>query len=124
MAWPFIIPIVAIIAWAAVKIVEHGVKHGAQYQNPQADAEAQRLAARLEAVEHDRDRLRARVENLEAIVTSDPYELDRVARQALAPAAGTTTSAPQLTLEEPDDEDVERNEARAARLASRARGSV
>ena len=119
--WPFIVPIVAILAWAAVKIVEHGVKYGAQYQNPQADAELQQLAARLEALESERDRLQARVENLEAIVTSAPYEVDRVARQALAPAA---TGTPPLTLEAPDDEDVERNEARAAHLASRARGSV
>lgn len=119
MPWPFLIPIVAILAWAAVKIAESRAKQGSTFGGPQRDAGVDALLARLEDGEDERARLRARIENLEAIVTSDRYELDREAHQALPSAP----AAPLLAL---DDEplDPEEAEAQAARMASRARGNV
>ncbi|HLA63465.1 MAG TPA: hypothetical protein VK610_03505 [Rhodothermales bacterium] len=119
MPWPFLIPIVAILAWAAVKISESRARHGSTYGDPSRDAEIDALLARLEDGEDERARLRARIENLEAIVTGDRYELDREARRALP----TAPAAPQLTLDE-EPLDSEEAEAQAARMASRARGNV
>lgn len=72
------------------------------------------FARRLEKAEAERERLRHRVENLEAIVTSEPFDVDRAAKAAL-PA----TPGPQLMLGEAE---AAGDEAEVARMARRVRG--
>ena len=81
--WPFIVAIIAILAWAATRIVQSGTQDGLGEGQAQLEA----LTKKLEAMEAERARLRQRVENLEAIVTSEPYELEREARRAPSPRA-------------------------------------
>ncbi|MDX1421434.1 MAG: hypothetical protein R3181_15825 [Rubricoccaceae bacterium] len=119
MPWPFLIPIVAILAWALVEMSKNRQAAGGELPKALAD-----LTDRLEAMEAERARLRQRVEHLEAIVTSEAYELEREARRALPPTSGQALSeGGQLALEEPEpmDEPMD-DEARAARLARRVRG--
>ena len=71
---------IAGIAWLAyTTYLEHLRKTG---QSGGAPAGLRALEARLQALEDERDRLRARVEALEAIVTDDGFDLARDARQA------------------------------------------
>jgi uncharacterized protein YlxW (UPF0749 family) len=117
MSW-VLISIVAIIAWALVELSKQKGAGGGDLRRALDE-----LARRLEAAEAERARLTQRVENLEAIVTSEPLELEREARRALLrlgqelPGGG---GAPPLALEE-GIEDLS-GEARAARLARRVRG--
>jgi hypothetical protein len=115
--WPFVVAIVAILAWAFTRVVESGTRGGAGAPDPRLEEALREMLARLEEAEADRVRLRQRVENLEAIVASEQFELDREARQALGAAPPPT---PRLTLDEPEAEPDEEPGARAAR---RVRGS-
>jgi hypothetical protein len=118
--WPFVVAVVAILAWAATRIIQSGTQAG----SGAARGQLEDVVKRLEAAEAERARLRQRVENLEAIVTSEHYELEREARRALPAPPGRELaeggSRPPLALEEHDA--PEDDEARAARLARRVRG--
>lgn len=108
---PFLVAIVAIIAWALVQITRNRAD-GA----PVADLEL-RLLELDEAFRHseaERKRLTERVQNLEAIVTTETYELARHDRQQ----AATRIELP--AADDPAAED-ETPEAQAARLARRMR---
>lgn len=102
------IAIAAIIAWAIVSVQSIRAKSGA----PSAEFEARlrELAEALERSEAERERLAARVRNLEAIVTTETYDLLRDDPQR---AGG------RIDLSE--DFDEESPEERAARLARRMR---
>lgn len=102
---PLVVAIVAIVAWALVQMVRSGTG-GA----PDADLEMRllELDEAFKSSEAERARLTERVQNLEAIVTTETYEL---ARHDPAQAAA------RLTL--PEEEETP--EAQAARLARRMR---
>ena len=118
--WPFLIPIVAILAWAVVEASKNLSKRGLPGQ---AEAILRALGDQIDEAEAERARLRQRIENLEAIVTSEHYELEREARRAL-PRPGQELAEgggrPPLAIEE--HEEGEDDEVRAARLARRVRG--
>ncbi len=101
-----LIAIVAILAWAAVTISKGGSKGGEDSKRL-----IKALAAQLDEATDERERLQERVENLEAIVTSEHYELEQQAQ-----AAGLSRIDPALLESDPltDEQEVER-------LATRAR---
>ena len=79
-----LIPIVAILAGTYTKIAKTKAETAAQLGRATGHLEDELAEAR-----RDRDRLRQRLEALEAIVTSEGYDLDREARRAgLAVGAG------------------------------------
>lgn len=104
MIW-VLVPLVAIVAWAMVE----SAKHRAAGSDSKLIIEA--LAEQLDEAAAARDRLRKRVEHLEAIVTSEHYELEQQAQ-----AAGISRIDPTLLDADPltDEQEVER-------LAKRAR---
>ena len=104
MIW-VLVPLVSIIAWAFVE----SAKHRAAGADGKALFEA--LADQLDEATADRERLRQRVQNLEAIVTSQHYELEQQAQ-----AAGLSRIDPTLLDGDPmtDEQEVEQ-------LAKRAR---
>ena len=104
MIW-VLIPLAAIIAWA---IVESN-KHHAGGADSKLLIEA--LADQLDEATEERDGLRKRLENVEAIVTSDSYELDQEAQDA-----GVSRIDPTLL-----DGDPQTNEREAELLAKRVR---
>jgi hypothetical protein len=120
--WPFIVAIVAIAAWALTRVIQSDSQTGAEWVKAHGGEALEALQQRVAQLEAERQRLTQRVENLEAIVTSEPYDLDREARQALAalPTALPEGGRPRLALEEPDT--PEDDEAQVARLARRVRG--
>ncbi len=97
-----LIAIIAIIAWAAVQITRG---KGKGVDRTALDD----LAARLDVSEAERARLTERVQNLEAIVTTETFDL---ARKDL-PAAEARLALP--------DEPEALPEAEATRLARRLR---
>ena len=109
MPWA-LIPIVAIIAWAVVEAAKYRAQGGA---SPELERLVEALGFQLDDAAAERERLQQRIQNLEAIVTSEHYELDRAAQEALE------APAPRLSLEEgvPEDSD----EAEVARRAKRLR---
>ncbi|PAP75586.1 hypothetical protein [Rubrivirga marina] len=67
------------------------VRHLTRADREARGREADALRASLAALEADRDRLTARTEAIEAIVTSEGFDLDRSAREAgLLDALGAT----------------------------------
>ncbi len=74
---PFLIPIVAILAGSFVKVAK--LKAETQAQLGKATSH---LEGELSDAQRERDRLRTRIEALEAIVTSEGYDLERAAREA------------------------------------------
>lgn len=102
------IAIAAIIAWAIVSVQSIRAKSGA----PSAEVEARvrELAEALERSEAERERLAERVQNLEAIVTTETYDLLRDDPEQAAPR-----------LELPDEVAEASPEERAAQLARRMR---
>ncbi|MEM6288215.1 MAG: hypothetical protein AAF845_13790 [Bacteroidota bacterium] len=79
-----LIPIVAIAASAYTKVAQLRADTDARLGEATGDLEKELAAATAE-----RDRLRTRIEALEAIVTSEGYDLEREARRAgLTPDAG------------------------------------
>lgn len=102
-----IIAIVAIFAWAAITISKNRSKGGEN-----ATRLVKALADQLDEATEERDRLRKRLENLEAIVTTDSYELEQEAQ-----AAGAQRIDPSLLQGEPLT-----NEQEAEQLAKRIRG--
>ena len=122
--WPFLIPIVAIIAWAIVESAKHRARGGL---SGEAEQMLRALGDQLDEARDERLRLRQRIENLEAIVTSESYELGRDelerAPQRALPRPGQELpeggGKPPLAL---DEEDAPDDEARAASLARRVRG--
>jgi hypothetical protein len=119
MPW-VLIPIIAIIAWAVVESAKYRSRAGL---SGEAEAVLRALGDQLDEARAEQARLTQRVENLEAIVTSEPFELEREARRAL-PRPGQALpeggGVPPLALEEP--ETAEDDAAQAARLARRIRG--
>ncbi len=104
---PFAVAIVAIIAWAIVQMSRNKTRGGGPF-DPALLAD---LTARLDAAEAERTRLTERVQNLEAIVTTETFDLAR-----------TNPEAAEARLELPDEpEAVETPEEEAARLARRMR---
>ncbi|MEO0557927.1 MAG: hypothetical protein AAF170_07065 [Bacteroidota bacterium] len=76
-ALPFLIPIVAILAGTYAKVAK--MKTEAQVELARA---TEHLEDELADAQDERDRLRKRIETLEAIVTSEGFDLDREARAA------------------------------------------
>jgi hypothetical protein len=97
--WPFLVAIVAILSSALVKISRDRAQTDAAQGRQLRD-----VLDRLDAVEADRDRLRTRVEALEAIVTDEDYDLDREARALLGRTGAPPVEAPRLPLD-PEDPD-------------------
>lgn len=102
MIW-VLVPLAAIISWAYVEASKNRAAGSDAMQLIEA------LADQLDDAEDERDRLRKRVENLEAIITSDKYELEQEAN-----AAGVGRIDPALLDEESPEEE-------AARMADRLR---
>ena len=94
-----VIAFVAIIAWAAVTISKNRSK-GAE----DATRLIKALADQLDEATEERNLLRERLENLEAIVTGDSYELEQEAQ-----AAGVSRIDPTLLDGEPltDEQETE-----------------
>lgn len=74
---PFLVAIVAILAGTYAKVHKENAKTAAALRGATGDLEAE-----LKRAEAERDRLRQRIEALEAIVTSEGYDLEREARVA------------------------------------------
>ena len=101
-----VIAIIAILAWAAITISKNRSKGGED-----ATRLVKALADQLDEATEERDRLRKRLENLEAIVTTDSYELEQEAQ-----AADVSRIDPSLLQGEPLT-----NEQEAEQLAKRIR---
>ena len=102
------VAIVAIIAWALVSMQSIRSKSGAGAAELRQEME--RLTRTLAEAEAERTRLTERVQNLEAIVTTEAYDLLREdPKQAAA------------RIELPEDDAEANPEERAARLARRMR---
>ena len=104
MSW-VLVPLVAIISWAIVEMA----KHRAAGSDAKLLIEA--LADQLDEAAEERERLRKRLENLEAIVTGDSYELEEEAG-----TAGMSRIDPSLLDGEPLSDEQE-----AEQLARRVR---
>ncbi len=109
---PFLVAIVAILAWALVQASRNWAS-GASRSVPSAEQQQllQEVLHELEGAKADRKRLAQRVQNLEAIVTTETFELAKKDPQAAA-----------ARLELPEAEDELTPEDEAARLARRMRG--
>ena len=90
-----LIPIVAILAGAYQRVTKIKADTAASLKDATCHLDDELADARA-----DRDRLRRRVEALEAIVTSEGFDLEREARRA-----GITDAAGRIdpTLLDPDD---------------------
>lgn len=97
MIW-VLVPLVAIMAWAFTE----AAKHRAAGSDSKLLIDA--LSGRLDEATAERERLRTRVQNLEAIVTSEAYELEREVR-----AVGVSRVDPALLDGDPltDEQEVE-----------------
>ena len=105
---PFLVAIVAIIAWAVVQASRNWAS-GASRSVPTSEHQQllQEVVHELEAAKADRKRLTQRVQNLEAIVTTDTFELAKKDPQA----AAARLDLPDIEEESPAD--------RAERIARR-----
>lgn len=74
---PFLVAIVAILAGTYAKVQKENAKTAAALRGATGDLENE-----LDRAKAERDRLRQRIEALEAIVTSEGYDLEREARAA------------------------------------------
>lgn len=74
---PFLVAIVAILAGTYVKVQKENARTAAQLGRA-----TDHLEEELAAAQAERARLRQRIEALEAIVTSEGYDLEREARRA------------------------------------------
>jgi uncharacterized protein YlxW (UPF0749 family) len=110
MIW-VLVPVAAIIAWAFTEVAKYRAQGGA---SPELERLVEELGFQLDEAEAARAQLQKRVENLEAIVTSEHYELDRAAQEVLE------APTPRLMLDE--DTPVESDEAEVARRVERLRG--
>jgi hypothetical protein len=108
---PFLVAIVAILAWAIVQASRNWAE-GASQSTPSAEQQelVQEVLHELEAAKADRKRLTQRVQNLEAIVTTETFDLARENPEA---------AAARLDLPEPDEE--ERPADQVEQIARRAR---
>ncbi|MEM0961023.1 MAG: hypothetical protein AAGK21_00620 [Bacteroidota bacterium] len=94
---PFLIPIVAILAGSYVKVAKLNAETKAQLGKATSHLEDELADAQAE-----RRRLVARIEALEAIVTSEGYDLEQEARKAgIVDASGRID--PVLLDDEPSD---------------------
>ena len=98
---PFLIPIVAILAGAFVKVAKLKAETAAQLSRATSHLEGELADAQAE-----RDRLRRRIEALEAIVTTEGFDLEREARRAgLTDASGRVDpTLLDLDLDPPEPE--------------------
>lgn len=96
---PFLIPIVAILAGSYVKVAKLKAETAAQLSKATSHLEDE-----LADAESDRRRLRQRIEALEAIVTSEGYDLEREARKAGITDATGRVDPSLLDLEAPSTE--------------------
>ena len=99
MIWA-LIPIVAILSWAYTEAAKHRARGGG---SAELERMVEALGYQLDEAEAERKRLTQRIENLEAIVTSESFELDRAAQAALP--ASPTPLADTLEEELASDED-------------------
>jgi hypothetical protein len=108
---PFLVAIVAIIAWAVVQASQNWAK-GASKSTPSAEQQElmQEVLHELEAAKADRKRLTQRVQNLEAIVTTETFDLAREDPEAAA-----------ARIDVPELDEEERPADRVERLARRVR---
>jgi hypothetical protein len=93
---PFFVAIAAIIAWAVVQASRNWAD-GASRSAPSAEQQQllQELLHELESAKADRKRLTQRVQNLEAIVTTETFELAQEEPEA---------AAARIDLPDPDPE--------------------
>ena len=107
---PFLVAIVAIIAWAVVQASRNWAS-GASRSAPSAEHQQlmQEVLHELERAESDRKRLTQRLQNLEAIVTTETFDLAR---------AGTESAA---RLDIPEPEPGESTEDQVEQIARRIR---
>ena len=101
---PFLVAIVAILAWAIVQASRNWAE-GASQSTPSAEQQEllQEVIHELEAAKADRKRLTQRVQNLEAIVTTETFDLARE-----NPEAAARLDLPELDEEERPADQVER----------------
>ncbi|PAP75587.1 hypothetical protein [Rubrivirga marina] len=95
---PFLIPIVAILAGTYYNIAK--MKSEAARELGKA---TDHLEDELAEAKAERDRLRQRLEAVEAIVTSEGFDLEREARRAGIAEAADRIDQALLNLPEPDD---------------------
>lgn len=109
---PFLVAIVAILAWAIVQASRNWAS-GASRAAPSSEQQQllQEVIHELESAKADRKRLTQRVQNLEAIVTTETFEL----AQRNPEAAAARLDLPDAEAEEESPTD------RAERLARRIR---
>ena len=116
---PFLVAIVAILAWAIVQASRNWAD-GASRSAPSAEQQQllQEVLHELESAKADRKRLTQRVQNLEAIVTAETFELAK--EDPAAAAARLDAPKPEIELPEPDPEatPAERTEELARRVRS------
>ena len=109
---PFLVAIVAIIAWAVVQASQNWAK-GASRSAPTSEHQQllQEVLHELEGAKADRKRLTQRVQNLEAIVTTDTFEIAQRSPEV---------AAARLDLPEPEADANDENPAdRTERIARR-----
>jgi len=101
---PFLVAIVAILAWAIVQASRNWAE-GASQTTPSAEQQEllQEVIHELEAAQADRKRLTQRVQNLEAIVTTETFDLARENPEA----AAARLDLPELDEEEQPADQVE-----------------
>ena len=107
---PFLVAIVAILAWAIVQASRNWAS-GASRSAPTSEQQQlmQEVLHELESAKADRKRLTQRVQNLEAIVTTETFELAKENPEA----AAARLDLPEAAADEESPAD------RADRLARR-----
>ena len=114
-SWPFLVAIAAILSSAIVKISRDFTE-----KNKVSGKKMNDILDRMDDVEADRDRLRRRVEMLEAIVTDEGFEIEREARALLdTDHSGLPTPASQRIRDLEIDDAVERGGPARARRRTR-----
>lgn len=89
---PFLIPIVGILAWAAVQVSKN-MSAGGSAEIDDLLVEMAALSDDLDEAHAERQRLRARIESLEAIATAVDEPTGRLDLDALPDAEDTGTAS-------------------------------
>ncbi|MEL6614481.1 MAG: hypothetical protein AAFQ43_02015 [Bacteroidota bacterium] len=89
---PFLVPIVAILAWAAVQVSKN-MSAGGSANLDEVMMELAALSDDLDEAHAERQRLRARIESLEAIATAVDEPMGRLDLDALPDAEDVGSTA-------------------------------